>query len=211
MAWLHTQAGLGNHTATASVGQAITPSNANDLVIIMGISVPAVTISISDIQGWTFTEFIPLTSETSIGSIRAWYAKTPNTTANTITITHSAGTGSFAGITIDEFSGSTATSPFDLGSTAGSTSTTAVASVTPSVNNCLIWEGICDNKTAVATPYSIGGSDSSGDLAGYKFLSTGTAGVSQSTVWGSGSGGSLTAIASFKISNPSESNFFPLF
>jgi hypothetical protein len=152
------------------------------------------TISLSA-SGWAFTQ-IGSTIGTNLNRTALFRAYVPNTSAATITATFTGGTDSaFANDLIDEFSGADTSNPVDASNSSAS-SGSCTSTVTPTVNDDMLYGTCQDTVTAVGTAFTKGADDASTDWAEYKKLS-GQSGVSQ-TVNFTGSGTYQTFSAALK-------------
>lgn len=198
MAFAHSQASLQAHTSLGTTTRTFTATAANRLVVVTVVGGPAATsITLVDTQTNTWNTAVAFTKVAGIGSMQVFWALAKNTTATTLTGTI-VGDVTFIAILVDEFSGNDTSSPFDTGNSAGSTTVTAAPTLTTGADACMVYESIVDSATGAGTGFTLGASDTLGEISAYKFLGTSTSGTSQGTAFAGTTGGSVVSIASFK-------------
>lgn len=181
----------------------ITPSNANDAILIFAICASTSTPSAANTTltgtGWTFTD-LGVGGSGSTSWIAIFGAIAPNTSTTTITATFKTSapatiTCGFSSLVGDEYTGNDTTggtTTFDATGTLFASSSSGSCSVTtikPSNNNDAL-AGACSpatSTTAVGGGFTKGADDSSGDWTEFQILSGGS-GVNQ-TVNFTSSGG----------------------
>lgn len=181
-----TSAGTSGVSATFS----FTSTNTGDgVTFFIGCAASAPSTTTLTATGWTTHQAGTTLAGGAAGSMAAFWAYAPNTTAATFTATFNTGCNSFFFFGVDEWQGMDLTSVVDTQNSATGSGSPTV-SITPGVANAAVVAGVLDSITAVGTiggsAATKGGDDTGGDWTVYRILSGGS-GVSQ-TVSPTGSG-----------------------
>lgn len=174
----------------------------NLLVVGFLVSIDTAVPTISDTAGNTWLVCNPVNNDaTNGGASLSWYAIANGTGSTTVTVQSNAA-AQFCAMSLEEFTGTHATAPLDqaVNSADGASGTPISPTITPSVDDCLVWASAYDNITAVG---NIGGSaatkgadDLNADWTEFRVLSGG-AGVGITAAF-TGSGAFNVMAATFK-------------
>lgn len=152
--------GSGVHNTLSFTG-----TTTGDLLIVMiGTDTTGDTFAIAASgTGWSTATWTILNAKTTATGTccQSWWTFIPNTTATTITVTITGGSG-FAQLLADEYTGMDGTSPI-AGTNLGTGSGTPSITVTPTANNCQLWGGCFDNTTVVGSGFTKGCDDTLND------------------------------------------------
>lgn len=202
MAWTKVGASQAPTGASITTQTAIrVPGAVGNLIIVALIqTVTTNAATISDTQGHLWTDVNPdLNDAGTTCRLHSWYAIAKNTSSTTITGASNSAAGTIE-MSVDEFSGNSATPLDQVAHSPVSTSGTPISpAIVPTANDCLIWAMANDSATVGAidgTTATLAASDGGGDITEYRFLS-GRSGISMTAAF-VGSGFYDVFVASFK-------------
>lgn len=179
----------------ATIAQSVSPGTVGRLIVVTsGHDSVTATMTIADTAGNTWLQACPRRTQAGGGSLQVWYAIANGTGSTTITVTDSVSTG-FRNILIDVFDGNGSGTPLDNHTETSAGSGSPTTTITPVVNNCLLYAAANDSVTAVGSGFTVGSDDGASDWSEYKAL-TGGAGGSQTANF-TGSGAWILCVATF--------------
>ena len=194
----------------------VTPTAVGNLLVVgFLVSNSAASPSVSVTTGTAHTFVVANTlnqDATNAGSLLSWYTIATVTSALTITVQSNVA-AQFCSMSLEEFTGTHLTDPFDamVNSADGASGTPISPTITPVAADCLVWASAYDNITAVG---NIGGSaatkgadDLNADWTEFRVL-TGGAGVGITAAF-TGSGAFNVMAATFKPASAGGALFTP--
>jgi hypothetical protein len=199
-----TAAAHGSTTNTVAVTRAATSTS--NLWIVMGCHASNTsTMAIANTPNavtWNVALGAQVT-DTTEGACQLWWAVPPNTSTQTITVSCGACAAAFMSALLDEFSGTSLTTPIDATNSNHNTTTggcNVSLGVTAVANNTAVWSGCLDSQTATATgtascgTYTGGADDANQDGTAF-VIRTGGAGVSCTMNHTTGTGAYIQIVA----------------